>query len=158
MYWKSPRSSYICEQQAPATLTTCTAACINARPWADHTCYAISHRLHFVININPIRLSSSLLHFISYYLSAPIVSLFIVSSAKLVCPSESLYYRERRDQFFHCFVRKMSQTQVNFRNSFCTVLPLPHWSSLAIPQNLRKSATWSLLQTQIQTKCPIALS
>lgn len=158
MYWKSPRSSYICEQQAPATLATCTAAWINARPWADHTCYAISHRLHLVININPIRLSSSLLHFISYYLSAPIVSLFIVSSAKLVCPSESISITEKgKINFFTALSGRYLRHRSELQKQCLHCFTITTWI-LAIPQNWVKSATLSLLQTKIQTKCPIALS
>lgn len=56
----------------------------------------------FVININPIRLLSSILLLISCYLPAPVVSLFIVSSPKLVSPCES----STAESFFSTFPEK----------------------------------------------------
>lgn len=67
-----------------------------------------------MININPIRLSSSLLHFIAYYLPAPIISLFIVSSTKLVAPCESSVTEEGKIKFF----TTLPESHLRYRSKF----------------------------------------
>lgn len=79
----------------------------------------------FVININPIRLSSSVLLLISHYLPAPVVPLFIVSSPRLVSPCESSTAKGSKRAFSPLSQKSPSDTSVNFKNCFCTTLPVP---------------------------------
>lgn len=69
----------------------------------------------FVININSIRLLSSVLLLISYYLPAPVVSLFIVSSPKLVSPCDSSTAERGKRAFSPLSQKSLSDTSANFK-------------------------------------------
>lgn len=106
MFWKLSSSKG--HKHQPSAVLSRT----QAGPWVLLLC----SNEQFVINMNPIRLSSSMLLLISSYLPAPVVLLFMVSSPKLLSPWESSTAEGGKGAFSPLSQESLSDTSAKLQN------------------------------------------